>query len=494
MTPQVTAFIVVVALYIGATMFLGWLAERRSSPGSFEDYAIASRSLGVIAQGLSFSATYFSAFAFLGVVSMNYNHGMAYWTISPLTTALTAIVGWLVGRRVWRLGKRYGYISLGDLVGDYYQSDLIRLLVALVGVIFVVPYIGTQMTAAGYVFNVVTDGMFPVETGAFAFLILTIVYVVVGGLRAVAWTDVMQGTGMYIGMLIAIVLIVWRGYGGIAAVASAAAAQMPQMLTLPGASNFITPMIFFGLYIPVGIGLLMAPQMFLRFYTAKSESTLKWSMFISGVFLATYHFLTPYVGIMARLLGVEVTNSDTLMPTLLYQYAPPVLAAVIMVGALMAMISTVDSQMHALSMVLTHDITRKYVIPKIMKKSLSDNTYFKLGRWFILVGALVSFWAALTIKGFMVIITTLAGGGFLQLLPCVLAALFWRRSTAAGVTSGLVVGTVLCSLWTLKVVPCLGGSTMAGIWGVLVNMALVVIVSLVTTPPPAEVVAKFRNV
>lgn len=493
MSLKMAAFFGTVAVYAVVMLCIGWRAEKRSK-AELQDYAVASRSLGLIAQGFTFSATYFSAFAFLGVAAMNYAHGLAYWTVSPLTTAFTAVIAWLIGRKVWVLGKRYGYISLADLLGDFYQSDAIRLLVALIGAVFIVPYIGTQMTGAGYVFNVVTDGLFPVEAGAFAFLVLTIIYVVVGGLRAVAWSDVAQGAFMYVAMLIAVALVLWKSLGGIFAVSSLAAEKIPQYLTLPGGSNFITPLVFVGLWLPVNVGLLMSPHIFLRLYTAKSLTTLKWSMFISGVFLATYHFMTPYVGLTARLLNPKWPVPDMIMPELLFRYAPTVLASVIVCGALAAMMSTVDSQMHALSMVVTHDIFRKYLVPRMPSLRISEQGYFRLGRWLIVVGGLLSFVAAITIKGFMVIITTLAGGGFLQMTPALLGSLYWKRSSKSGALAGLVVGSVLCTLWTLKIIPCYGGPTMAGTWAVAINAAIFVVVSLVTSPPSPEVVSKFQKI
>ncbi|NPV70403.1 MAG: sodium:solute symporter family protein [Firmicutes bacterium] len=493
MNPKMAAFFGTMAVYVVVALYIGWVATRKSK-AELQDYAVASRSLGLIAQGFTFSATYFSSFAFLGVAAMNYAHGLAYWTVSPLTTGFTALVAWIIGRKVWVLGKRYGYISLADLLGDFYQSDVIRLLVALIGAVFIIPYIGTQMTGAGYVFNVVTNGLFPVEGGAFAFLVLTIIYVVAGGLRAVAWTDVFQGAFMYVAMLTAVALILWTGFGGIFALSAVAAEKIPQYLTLPGGSNFITPLVFVGLWLPVNVGLLMSPHMFLRLYTAKSLATLKWSMFVSGVFLATYHFMTPYVGLAARLLNPKWPVPDMIMPELLFKYVPTVLASIIICGALAAMMSTVDSQMHALSMVVTHDIVRKYVVPRAPGLKISEEGYFRLGRWLIVVGGLLSFWAAITIKGFMVIITTLAGGGFLQMTPALLGALYWKRSSRLGAIAGLIVGTVLCSLWTLRMVPCYGGATMAGVWAVAINAVIFVVVSLVSSPQPPEVVTRFYDI
>ncbi|MGE5542473.1 MAG: sodium:solute symporter family transporter, partial [Bacillota bacterium] len=185
---------------------------------------------------------------------------------------------------------------------------------------------------------------------------------------------------------------------------------------------------------------------------------------------------------------------DMIMPEMLFKYVPVVLASIIICGALAAMMSTVDSQMHSLSMVVTHDIVRKYIVPRAPGLKISEEGYFKMGRWLIVIGGLISFWAAISIKGFMVIITTLAGGGFLQMTPALLGALYWKRSSRQGALAGLLVGTALCSLWTLKVVPCYGGSTMAGVWAAAINAIVFMVVSLMTSPPPSEVISKFYDV
>ncbi len=113
----------------------------------------------------------------------------AYASFYAITIPFTGVI---FLKRQWMLGKRFGFVTPGEMLSYYFKSDTVRLLVVLVALVFSVPYLGVQLRASGFLFNVLTDGMLAVNVGMWMLSIVVIIYVASGGLRAVAYVDTMQ--------------------------------------------------------------------------------------------------------------------------------------------------------------------------------------------------------------------------------------------------------------------------------------------------------------
>jgi len=124
------------------------------------------------------------------------------------------------------LGKRFGYVTPGEMLSDYFRGDAIRILVVLVALLFSIPYLGVQLGASGFLFTVLTDGMLTKDVGMWVLSLVVLIYVASGGLRAVAYVDTVQcillGLGIIITGIIALNLAGgWsalnEGFAGLAA-------------------------------------------------------------------------------------------------------------------------------------------------------------------------------------------------------------------------------------------------------------------------------------
>ncbi len=153
-------------------------------------------------------------------------------------------------KRQWMLGKRFGFVTPGEMLATYFKSDTIRLLVVLVALIFSIPYLGLQLRASGFLFNVLTDGLLDVEVGMWLLSIVVIIYVASGGLRAVAYVDTMQAILLALG-IIAIGIIAVNFVGGwdklnegIAALANFDTKRTPDgyshYVAIPGVIQFVS--------------------------------------------------------------------------------------------------------------------------------------------------------------------------------------------------------------------------------------------------------------
>ncbi|MEE8388834.1 MAG: hypothetical protein V3R65_09675, partial [Acidiferrobacterales bacterium] len=210
MDPKIVWLFVFVSLYWGYCIF--WGIKGALSAKTASDYFIAGRSISLWVFVLAATATSFSGWTFMGHPGLLYRDGFqyAYASFYAITIPFTGV---LFLKRQWMLGKRYGFVTPGEMLSTYFKSDTIRLLVVLVALIFSVPYLGVQLRASGFLFNVLTDGMLSVNFGMWMLSAVVIIYVASGGLRAVAYVDTLQAVLLASG-IVAIGFIALNYVGG----------------------------------------------------------------------------------------------------------------------------------------------------------------------------------------------------------------------------------------------------------------------------------------
>ena len=113
----------------------------------------------------------------------------AYASFYAITIPFTGV---MFLKRQWMLGKRFGFVTPGEMMSHYLKSDAIRLLIIVVALCFSIPYLGLQLRASGFLFNVLTDGALGVDVGMWLLSAIVFIYVASGGLRAVAYVDTVQ--------------------------------------------------------------------------------------------------------------------------------------------------------------------------------------------------------------------------------------------------------------------------------------------------------------
>ena len=118
--------IVILLLYTMGLLGIAYYASLQDKK-SISHFATADSSLGVFVLTLTFSATYHSAYAFMGAAGFVYQHGIGWW-VNGIWTVFPGVLFWILGRRFWFLGKKYGYISMAQYISDVYQDDRIGFL------------------------------------------------------------------------------------------------------------------------------------------------------------------------------------------------------------------------------------------------------------------------------------------------------------------------------------------------------------------------------
>ena len=499
-----------VGLYWAYCLFWGFKGARSAKTST--DYFLAGRSIGIWVFVLAATATSFSGWTFVGHPGKIFTDGLPYAFASfyALTIPFTGV---LFLRRQWVLGKAYNYITPGEMYSDYYGGNAIRLLTVLVAFLFSVPYLGVQLRASGSLFNVLTDGLIPVNVGMIALSTVVMIYVASGGLKSVAFVDCAQAILLALGITVlgGVVLYYlggWSGFTGGLAELVRLDVESGKNLTLDGYSTKVAipgsiQMVSAGsnsigggwtgimcmTYMFALMGIQSSPAFSMWAFSNKTSRAFRWqqvvaSALVIGVILFTFTIFQGLGGQMLVYKGilVDVTDSN-LVPKIisLLSKSVPWLVGLLAVCALAAMQSTGAAYMSTFSAMVTRDIYAKYISPDATDKSQKFT-----GRLFVVLVTVVALIVAANSSQAIVMLGGLAVAYGFQMYPSLIGLCYYKGFTRKGVVTGLVVGLIAVTL-TDKTSGWFGvpwGAYPFTIhsagWGILFNLITTIVVSLVT--------------
>lgn len=522
--------ITVLAIYLVVLLVLGAVGYLRSKK-SEEDFYLAGRGQGIIVTVFTIMATMFSSAAILGIPGNVYTHGAAF-LVFALNLPVAGAAIYIFGSRFMRIGRKRGYVTPGDMIAGYYgDSGILRVLVALTGALYVLPYVIMQIKAGG----ILAQEMFPSEAevesgkmsaaygwGMIALSVVTVFYVLVGGMRSVAWTDVMQGALLLFGMIVAgIAMII--AMGGVGGYFEKVREIPPDALRVPGPLGKWTWSVLLTVIMYASVASIIQPSQWMRMYAAKDAKTLKRSAMIFATILPIcFLFGSMLVALGGLALNPQVMGEDGLeaaaavgkadqiVPHMIGNQLPEVfgivgvvLVAVIFVAILAASMSTADSNLHGFSAVFMRDVYERFFRP-----NASENEKAWGGRLAIIGMMALAMFVAYKMETTKGLGDTIAGLMFTaiafscQLLPVVLDMLFVRKGTAAGAIAGIGSGilVVFCFTPINQFVPLIKEKTDMiktvvdiGFAGFTINVVVFTVVSALTKPLAREHVESMRR-
>ncbi|MDM7275409.1 MAG: sodium:solute symporter family protein [Thermoprotei archaeon] len=481
----------IILLYIVAVMIISYVATKILRR-TLEDFYILSRGAGLIVLFLATASTYHSAFAFLTSVAVFSTTGVTFWIGSFAWTTLAGIVAYVLGKRIYLLGKSRGYISPSDLLADRYNSELLRVITALVWAVFIIGYITVQAIGLGIIMSVGSGGRISYEVGALILVLVAALYVAMGGLRAAYWTDVLQGIWMYLGVWLAGLLIAFKFFPSISELFSAVREVNPKLLTLNWAPELLA-----GNVIVFGIGVMILPHLWIKFYAARDTYTIKWNSALTALYISSFYIPAMLVGLTAAVLNVKGVpgllepgfikkltglygSADAVMAYMIYVLTHPIIAGFLLAGAAAAAMSTLDSFLGTISLVLTRDIYQR-VNPRASETSL-----VLISRLLIILFGLIGWVLAIQRPGLIFDIVAVAAGGGLQVLPALLQAVIPTRIqwiNKYGAIIGLIVGSLIVLIFSAPTAKYIGTAAyaypagQASLYALIVNFIVAVVVS-----------------
>jgi SSS family solute:Na+ symporter len=469
-----------IGLYVLSLIGVGWLGHRAKRAETLDDHYLGGRALGMGVLFLTLYATQYSGNSFMGFVGKAYRGGFPF--LYSVIAMMAVVAGYFVfAPRLHRLSHRKGYVTLGDYVQDRFGYRPLTVFIVMLGILGLANYVLTNLLALGKLTEVVSGGQVGFNVAVVLLAAVMVSYETLGGMRSVAWTDVIQGIILLVSLcFIAFALFVHLG--GPAGVAEGLEAANPKVWDPPTGMQKVgwlsSALLFF-------FGISMYPHAIQRIYAARNESALRRSLQMMAFMPLVTTLVLVLLGIMAIAIlpgldAVEIDGEivDQSDRTILFMVGKLVdeLPAIAVMGPLLvaaviaATMSTIDSALLSISSMVSNDLYRP-VRPKVSTAHLTrvgkQTSVLLMIAVVLLTIALQdqTIWRLLEIK-----LEILA-----QIAPTVMLGLQWRKLKARAVFAGAVTGTSVAICLTLGAAAKPLG-VHAGIWGLGANLLMILIV------------------
>ncbi|MFF8191695.1 sodium/proline symporter PutP [Streptomyces bobili] len=452
--PVMTTFVVYVVAMIGIGV---WAYPRIHT---FADFALGSRRLSAFVAALSAGASDMSGWLFLALPGAVYAAGLGAGWIA-LGLAVGTYLNWLfVAPRLRTYTEHAGNaVSLSAYLEERFEdrTRMLRMVSAAVTLVFFTVYVASGLVAGGLLFEQVFDLRFGLGVTLTALVI--VIYSGLGGFLAVSLTHVVQGTLMFLALLV-LPLVGIAALGGFGALGEAVESRTPRLLDAGAdvgyaggqwsADGSLGAVAIVSL-LAWGLGYFGQPHILARFMGIRSIRAIPAARRIGTVWVVVVLAGATLVGLVGiGELGVPLDDPETVYIDLTRTLLNPWVAGPMLIAVLAAIISTADSQLLVSSVALTEDFYHAF-----LNRRASDKALVWFGRGAVVVVILVAFVIALKGGGVLSIVAYAWAGFGAAFGPVVVLSLHWPRMTWAGAMAGIVSGAATVLLWK-KINPLLG--------------------------------------
>ncbi len=454
------------ALYFVIVLVIGIILERYVK--TLADYILGGRRIGPYVTAFSERASEMSGWVGLGLPSEGFYSGLnATW--NTIGCFYADLMNWtLLAKKMRRFTERVGALT----VPEYYEyrladkSGVLRITTAIIIIIFLTAYVGAQATAAGKVFSsVMAASGAEISPGSLKMWIavgalVMIIYTVLGGFFAVAWTDFIQGLWALIGFSI-VVLLAASKLGNPLAGLSEMTISPDSQVTYVDIHNFwgyeyagALLLVIILSYIAIGFGWPGNPHITVRYMAIRSTRDIPKSAFVALALLLVIYYLAMSVGwftrvaigkgvMEARLAELVATDAEYSFPALTMQFTHPFMAGLILAAPVALMMSTADSQLLVATSAIIEEIYRK-----TFARDIDERKLVLYGRIVTLILGLLALVWALYFESSVYYFVLFSWGGLGAALGSVtLLTVLWRRMTPSSAFAGLVTGAAGVIIW-----------------------------------------------
>jgi sodium/proline symporter len=350
-----------------------------------------------------------------------------------------------VARPFKQLTDRYGSITVPDYLEARFldHHHVLRVLSAVIIFSMVGAYTAAQLTASGKAFGSFLDTSY--TTGVLIGAAVILYYTTVGGFKAVAYSDLLQGVLMF-ACLVTLPIVAIPAAGGWTELMGALHAEDPALLKPMGSLGFTLPGIISAAgFVGIGLAFLGAPQLLTRFISARDQKQIVEGGFIAVICVIGFDVGAVLSGMAGRILFPGLLDPETVLPEMSASLFPAIFTGIFLVVVLAAIMSTVDSLLILASSAVVRDIVQQIFKPQWSEKRLSF--YGKLTTVVIGAGAIVMALAEVRMVFWFVLFAW--SGLACAFAPVVLCSLFWKRTTRAGAIAGMIGGFVTTVTWVV---------------------------------------------
>lgn len=434
---------------------IGIVASKRIK--NIEDYYVGGKKLNYWVVAFSSRATGESAWLLLGLTGLGAVAGIsAFWVV--VGEVLGVSVAWLLmAKKFKRLTDKYKAITVPDFLVSHFdaKTNHLRIISATILSIFVVIYVSAQIDAIGSAFESFLDWNY--YMGALLGFVIVMLYISYGGFLAVAWSDLFQGSLMFLGLVILPVYIFFTFDKGISVVDGLYQID-PGLLNIwgSGGPTWLNISTIFG-YAMIGLGFMGSPQLFVRFMSIKNESEINKGRWVAIIFTLLTDAGAVCIGILGRYLftssGQDVqeifgNNAQNVLPYLVENTMPLVISGFFIAVVLAAIMSTIDSLLVVASSAIARDFYQQIVNPEVDPDRLA-----RMSKIITVIMGVLAFFIALgvavtsptrTIFWFVIFGWSGIAAAF---CPVIILTLFWKGFNERGAIAGMITGFISIPLF-----------------------------------------------
>ncbi len=472
-----TTLLGLVVFYLLGTLAIGLYAATRVKTTT--DFALAGRSLPLVMIVTTTFATWFGSETVLGISAKFAKGGLNNVIEDPFGASMCLVfVGIFFAARLYKMNV----LTIGDFFRKRY-GKVVEIFCSAAIILSYLGWVAAQITALGLVFNMVSHGSVSVEMGMVIGTLSVLVYVIFGGMLAVAWTDFIQMIVLVIGLTVIAIMASNMAGGADKVYALASSRELFKVLPEP---SFKDIMFFFAAAITMMLGSIPQQDIFQRVMAAKDAKTASRGAIIGGLSYLLFAFVPMFIVLCAIIIMPEATKemldggdvtSQRILPTLILTHMP-FWAQVVFFGALLSAIkSCASATLLAPSTSFVENIY-KHFFPKMTDRQ--ELLAFRV-TLFIFTCCVLAY--AMLTRG-TPIYEMVSGayqvtlvGAFLPLV----CGLYWKRATRQGAIASIVLGIIT---WLIFMLTDLGKDFPSQLAGVVMAAIGMVAGSLLTKPHP----------
>jgi sodium/pantothenate symporter len=400
------------------------------------EYFLGSRELGGFVLAMTMIATYGSASSFIGGPGAAYTQGLGWVLLAMAQVATGYFVLMVLGKKFAIYARKYDAVTLIDFLRmRYANSRGVVFISAASIIIFLFSAMVAQWVGGARLIESLTGLEY--TTALFIFAVTVLIYVIIGGFRAVALTDMIQGIVMVFGTLIILIGTIVAG-GGISAIMTDLATENPNLISPFGHDGGLTPAYVSSFWILVGVGVLALPQVAVRAMSYKNARSMHRALIVGTCVVGFIMLGMHLIGVFARPVMPGIDVPDKVMPLITMEVLPPWLAGMVLAAPLAAIMSTVDSLLLIVSSAVVKDIYLNYINPDAEEKRVR-----RMSLWVTSLLGVAIFTAALSPPDLLIWMNLFAFGGLQSafIWPIVMG-LYWEGANKYGAITSMLTGII----------------------------------------------------
>jgi SSS family solute:Na+ symporter len=465
----------IIFFIVGVGTAIGFYAGTRHKM-TLEQWTVGSRGFGVVLMWLLMAGEVYTTFTFLGASGWAYSRGgPALYIIGYQPLAF--LVSFYILPAVWDVARKHGMQTQADFFLVRYGSKYLAALVALLGIVCIVPYLQLQLTGLGIIVEVASFGGIGRTPAMLCSFTLVAAFVFFSGVRGVAWVSVLKDILLLFAALFVGIAVPYIYFGGIGPMFTAVIQAHPGHLVMPGAIKNLGHSWYITSVFLTALGFFMWPQNFGASYSAKSADTLRRNAIVMPLYSITMPLML-FVGLTALMVMPRLSNGDLSLLMLVRKTFPPWFLGLIGgAGALTAMVPS------AILILTAATLFAKNICRDVFAPGMTDRGVALLARVTVLAVTAAALVSAIHSSLSLVSLLLVGYAGVAQFFPGVVLGLLTRRVTLPGVFAGLVTGFVVAVTLMLGHRDPFHGLN-AGFVAFCINFAVTGIVSYCTPAEP----------